>query len=228
MSDITQWRENNDRYLSAALAWLRLRLARQTKSTPPEQPAAVLKEPQSSGWFGMRKRSAGGKEPTVEKAIDDDIKNAAQAMADAAKVEPPPALVILGQRLGLSQFEQDILLLCAAMELDTRIPSLCARAQDNPNRPYPTFALSFTLFDNPTWDALSAERPLRYWRLIEINQPGATPLTMSALRADERIVNYLKGLNQLDDRLRRKSEHGRLSPVHCRGNRAPSPPFERC
>ena len=24
---------------------------------------------------------------------------------------------------------------------------------------------------------------------------------MSALRADERIVNYLKGLNQLDDRL---------------------------
>ena len=42
---------------------------------------------------------------------------------------------------------------------------------------------------------------LRYWRLIEINQPGAQPLTASALRADERIVNYLKGLNTLDDRL---------------------------
>ena len=71
----------------------------------------------------------------------------------------------------------------------------------DPGRPYPTFALAFTLFDGPHWDALSAERPLRYWRLIEINQPGVTPLTMSALRADERIVNYLKGLNQLDDRL---------------------------
>ncbi|MFX6011462.1 hypothetical protein ABTE87_22490, partial [Acinetobacter baumannii] len=36
---------------------------------------------------------------------------------------------------------------------------------------------------------------------IDINQPGATPLTAAALRADERIVNYLKGLNALDDRL---------------------------
>src|SRR5262249_10275609 len=41
----------------------------------------------------------------------------------------------------------------------------------------------------------------RHWRLIEINQPGAQPLTTSALRADERIVNFLKGLNYLDDRL---------------------------
>ena len=37
--------------------------------------------------------------------------------------------------------------------------------------------------------------------MLEINQPGATPLTTSALRADERVVNYLKGLNLLDDRL---------------------------
>ena len=42
---------------------------------------------------------------------------------------------------------------------------------------------------------------MRHWRLIEINQPGAQPLTTAALRADERIVNYLKGLNYLDDRL---------------------------
>jgi hypothetical protein len=46
-----------------------------------------------------------------------------------------------------------------------------------------------------------AERALRYWRLIEINQSGAEPLTTSPLRADERIVSYLKGLNYLDDRL---------------------------
>ena len=48
---------------------------------------------------------------------------------------------------------------------------------------------------------LSPAAPLRYWRLIEISQPGAQPLTTAALRADERIVNYLKGLNELDDRL---------------------------
>jgi hypothetical protein len=112
-----------------------------------------------------------------------------------------PTLTLLSQQLGLSRFEQEVLLLCAAGEFDPRIPSLCARAQDDLQRPYPTFALAFKLFDEPAWDVLSPERPLRYWRLIEINQPGNTPLTASALRADERIVNYLKGLNYLDDRL---------------------------
>ena len=87
------------------------------------------------------------------------------------------------------------------MELDTRIPALCARAQDDPQRPYPTFALALALFDDPAWDVLSPERPLRHWRLIEINQPGAEALTTSPLRADERILNYVKGLNYLDDRL---------------------------
>jgi ATP-dependent 26S proteasome regulatory subunit len=87
------------------------------------------------------------------------------------------------------------------MELNTRVAGLCAQAQDNPNRAYPTFALALSLFEDPSWDALSPDRPLRYWRLLEINQPGAQPLTTSALRADERIVSYLKGLNSLDDRL---------------------------
>jgi hypothetical protein len=45
--------------------------------------------------------------------------------------------------------------------------------------------------------------------LNEINQPGATPLTLSALRADERILHYIKGLNYLDDRLTPL-----LSPLH--------------
>ena len=99
----------------------------------------------------------------------------------AASLEPPPALVLLGRQLGLSVFERDILLLCAALELDTRVAGLCAQAQDNQNRAYPTFALALSLFDDPAWEALSPDRPLRYWRLIEINQPGAQPLTTSAI-----------------------------------------------
>jgi hypothetical protein len=200
MNDLTQWQENNDRYLAEALAWLRLRLAGQGKSPPTELPSVAAKGERPSGWFGKVRQRDEGPEPPVEKEPD-DAEKALRAMDDAANADPPPAMKILAQRLGLSQFEQDILLLCAAMELDTRIPALCAQYQNEPNRPYPTFALAFSIFDDPSWDALSAERPLRYWRLIEINQPGATPLTMSALRADERIVNYLKGLNHLDDRL---------------------------
>src|SRR5262249_13556932 len=36
---------------------------------------------------------------------------------------------------------------------------------------------------------------------IDVNQVAGLPLTASPVRADERIVNYIKGLNYLDDRL---------------------------
>src|SRR5919202_3587512 len=131
----------------------------------------------------------------------DQLDQAYAAMTAAAEAQPPPALVILAQRLDLSEFEQQVLLLGAAMEMNTGFAELCNNAPGNQQRPYPTFALALALFDDPAWDILSPERPLRYWRLIEINQPGAQLLTVSALRADERIVNYIKGLNYLDDRL---------------------------
>jgi hypothetical protein len=110
-------------------------------------------------------------------------------------------LVVLSDRLGLSPFEQKILLLCAAMELDPAAPGLCALAQRDERRPWPTFALALELFDDPSWEALSPRGPLRDWRLVEVTQLPGQPLTGSALRADERIVSYIKGLNYLDDRL---------------------------
>ncbi|MDZ8188800.1 MAG: ATP-binding protein [Nostoc sp. ChiSLP02] len=122
-------------------------------------------------------------------------------IAIVEEMHPPPALLLLSQKLDLSDFEQQILLLCVAMELDPSMARLCARALDNSHPPYPTFALALSLFEQPTWDALSWERPLRYWRLIEIHQSGVQPLTTSGLRVDERILNYIKGLNSLDDRL---------------------------
>src|SRR5205085_1929873 len=80
---------------------------------------------------------------------------AAQALEEAGAFQPPPALLNLAQRFGLSRFEREILLLCAALELDTRIGHLCAAAQHNPQQTYPTFALALALFDDPAWDVLS-------------------------------------------------------------------------
>lgn len=139
---------------------------------------------------------------------DAEIASAEESMSEAAAIEPPPALITLSSVLGLTEFEQSLLLLCAAMELDTQIASFCAKVQDDSQRAYPTFALALSLFDQPFWDVVSPERPLRSWRLIEIHQSGAQPLTVSPIKADERIVNYLKGLNYLDDRL-----SALLSPV---------------
>jgi hypothetical protein len=141
--------------------------------------------------------------PPAAVVTEEQVAEAAAAMALAERaMQPPPALVILGERFGLSPFERNVLLLSAAMEFDTRIPALCAQAQDDPARRYPTFALALALFhEDASWDSLSPERPLRHYRLVEIHQPGAQPLISSALLADEWVVNYLKGSNYLDDRL---------------------------
>lgn len=148
-------------------------------------------------WLKLRLQNQAG-------AIDrnaDALKEATIRMEAAANTDSPPALRLLGELFNLSLFEQHVLLLCAAVELDTQIAQLCARAQDNSNRPYPTFALALALFENPNWDIVSPQQPLRYWRLIEFNTNSTQTLTASPLRADERIVNYLKGLNELDERL---------------------------
>jgi len=146
--------------------------------------------------------ATGGPDTSIATRDASDADPLAKPAADATVAgSDTPALTLLSQRLGLSEFERQTLLLCAAMEFDTRTGALCARAQGDAGKPYPTFGLAMALFDEPAWDALSPERPLRYWRLLEINQPGTQPLIAAALKVDERIVNYLKGANYLDDRL---------------------------
>jgi len=177
----------------------------------PSASATPASAARPARWFGGRAEApmpettaAGGIRLLTapsDTVTDEQVAQAEERMHAAEAADPAPALLMLGQRLGLTRFEREVLLLCAGMELDTRIARLCALAQDDGARPFPTFALALALFESPSWDVVSPERPLRYWRLIEISQPGGQPLTASALRADERVVNYLKGLNYLDDRL---------------------------
>jgi hypothetical protein len=217
------WQARNAEYLGAALAALRQRLQaasnisramassqRAAHEPPPSEPEARPAPSNDRGpmSFFWRRSSAepaaapvpllaSPSSPTIEVPSDDPVRR----MAAASEGDPPPALLMLARRLGLSEFDRDILLLCVAMELDPATASLCASVHGQPDRDYATFAAAMNLFDRPEWEAVSPERPLRYWRLIDINQPGGRPLTASALRADERIVNYVKGLNYLDDRL---------------------------
>lgn len=67
--------------------------------------------------------------------------------------------------------------------------------------PFPTFGLAMTLLPEASWEAVSPHRPLRHWRLVEVHQSYGEPLTAARLRADERIVGFVKGMNVLDDRL---------------------------
>ena len=219
MSDINSWQDANTRYLSAAVAAIRSQLERRAggnKAAVTPAPAPVPQIQAAAPRRGVLGALLGSKAPTQPASATPQAVPGATTISDGGQaiqpqsapaapagdaMNPPPALVALCDRLGLTAFERNVLLLCAALELDTSIAPLCARAQGDAGRPYPTFALALSLFDDPAWDVLSPERPLRYWRLLEINQSPGQALTLSPLRADERITNFLKGLSYLDDRL---------------------------
>jgi hypothetical protein len=111
----------------------------------------------------------------------------------------PSALETLCTTFGLSPFERDVLLLCAGVELDSTFSRLCAAAQGDPLRTYPTFSLAMAVLPNPHWSALTPAAPLRRWRLIEFG--AGNSLTLSPLRIDERVLHYLAGVQHLDERL---------------------------
>ncbi|GAA1920943.1 ATP-binding protein [Streptomyces sodiiphilus] len=124
----------------------------------------------------------------------------------AARAHPSPApatdspLGTLTACFGLSPFEQDILLLAAAFELDPTTGARCAVACGDPARPYPTFSLALAALTDPHWSALTPVAPLRRWRLVEPSDE--TRLTSSRLRIDERVLHFLVGAPYPDSRLR--------------------------
>ena len=122
--------------------------------------------------------------------------------AEAAPEAPedrPETLARVTEAFGLSPFETAILLLCAGMELDPELPALCAAAQGDPARPWPTFGLALAALSGAHWSALSPDGPLRRWRLIDIGNGHV--LTRAPLRIDERVLHDLIGIDQLDERL---------------------------
>jgi hypothetical protein len=134
-----------------------------------------------------------------------------------ARVPDPPQLQGLSTAFGLSRFERSILLLCAAIELDSTFAGLCGMAQGDPSRPYPTFSLALAVFDDAHWSALNPAAPLRRWRLVEVQNQAGTSLTTSPLRIDERILHYLAGVHYQDERLA-----GFIHPVQSTAELVPS------
>ena len=122
------------------------------------------------------------------------------AACDAAcqALPDPAAIDRLTDSFGLSGFERDLLLLCAGVELDGELARQCAVAQGQ-TRPTVNFHLALGLLDEPHWSAMTPLRPLREWRLLDMERstdPGSSPLHI-----DERILHYLTGINYLDPRL---------------------------
>jgi hypothetical protein len=202
--DRTQWETGNGEFLAASLAWLRLLLQRHD-TVAGEAPPGVSKPPRSGlsrfGGRGTGEIERPPAAPARHPVSDEEIADGAERVRAAEQLTPRPALVELAARLGLSRFERDVLLLCAALELDPSVAYLCARAHGNSQMRYPTFGLGLEILENQAWDAVSPQGGLRFWKLVEVTPRSGEGLISAALRADERIVNYIKGINYLDDRL---------------------------
>lgn len=126
-----------------------------------------------------------------------------------------PALQTLSTAFNLTAFEQDLLILCAGVELSASFAQLCSKAQGNPQLNYPTFSLALAALPDGHWSALTPARPLRRWRLIDV-MTGES-LTQSRIRIDERVLHYLSGVSYLDDRLR-----GWIEPITIASDLPPS------
>jgi hypothetical protein len=165
---------------------------------------------QSSNWQIANHRYLMASIAAVSQILEDRVaKQQNQPLSDratvrtaleaaAAAMPAKPALEKLCDTFHLSDFERDVLLLCAGMELETMtFASLCAEVYEDPQLSYPTFNLAMSALTAPHWDAISPHRPLRRWQLIEIVH-GKT-LTYSPLQINERILHYLMGVDCLDE-----------------------------
>jgi hypothetical protein len=182
MTAATQdWDTLNAAYLQAATGWVRARLEvlARAADTPPRGWLARL--------FGPRPAPPGDRAGVAER------KRMAGAADNLRKVgHSPPMPAQLQELFGLGDFELHVLLLCLAVELDTRLRWLCARAQGEPGANYPTFALAARLFPDADWRVLMPDGPLRRLRLMEVRQPVATPLVAAALELNERVLQLCK------------------------------------
>ncbi|WP_457580083.1 ATP-binding protein [Ensifer canadensis] len=179
---------DNQRFLGAALEWLRSLLRSRTEGTDAAESQVSL--------FWRRTVPA---EPA--RSSNEEVRRARQALEEVAKSAETVPFAMLSRQLGLSAFEQDVLLLAAAIEIDSGIARSVGEAQQDPMRRAPTFELCLRLFEGGSWDALSPTRPLRGHGLIEMHQSGAASMLGAQIRIDERIAAYIKGLNYLDERI---------------------------
>lgn len=217
------WQEANHRYLNDQLRRLRLLLQRrvrwlrcQWQHDPLQTYRHQVISNAQADWL------LAGEDQHAEMhfyhadpgaaAISRSIQETEQALTRQAQAlqeaEASPALEVLGHLFGLTPFEQNVLLLCLAPELDPTFAQLYAYVQDDVTRKYATPHLALTLFAHDSGDQQTVQAsflpqaPLRRLNLVicEVALPGA-PSGARPLRLDERIADYIRGINRPDERM---------------------------
>jgi hypothetical protein len=137
-------------------------------------------------------RSVGSAEEVVPQQ---DAKEIARSLPE------PPVLERIATRFSLTEFERNVLVLCAGIELEPDFGRLCGQINGSATSNWPTFSLSFTVFPEIAyWSAATGYGALMRWRLVHVEGKSAT---RSKLRIEERVLNELKGVSVMDGHLAR-------------------------
>ena len=136
----------------------------------------------------------------IRKYLESLLEDKEPIALETVDIDESSTLAELCRIFDLTQFERDILLLCAAVELDPYVGELCAKLQGNEALNYPTLALPLSHFPRASMTVLSQLCPLQYWRLLSFGK-GLT-ITQAPLRIDRQILSYLLGVANYDEQLR--------------------------
>jgi ATPase family associated with various cellular activities (AAA)/Winged helix domain, variant len=107
-----------------------------------------------------------------------------QLAATLDEMGRPPALLQLFEAFELGAFEQDVVLLCTATELDPRFASESRLV---------TVAQALESLPDAHWAALDAAAPLRGWGIVEFAR--ATALPDSTLHLADDVLRFLMGFD---------------------------------
>jgi hypothetical protein len=154
----------------------------------------------SPAWLDANQRSLMAAIAEVRDAVARHLGAEVPETTRAAEAAAAPtALDLLCERFALSPFERSLLLLCAGVELDAAFARLCASA--SPEQGRPTFSMALAALPDAHWSAITPGAALRQWRMLELSEPRPASLLTAPLHIDERILHYLAGIQQLDERL---------------------------
>lgn len=141
-----------------------------------------------------------------------EIANVRTCLDRHARDEPPrpsdrdvpgradSALDFVCQTFGLSPFERQLLVLCAGVELEADLARYVAAATGTEGSPgHPTFALALAALPGSHWDAITPNRPLRRYQLVELGGEGGA--VYGRLRIPERVLHFLTGLQTPEPKL---------------------------
>jgi hypothetical protein len=159
-------------FLSLAVEWLLLLAER----------AAVASG--SSTWTAHRENQLQQSFSRLQSARSEDV-----------------SFVLLSQKLQLTLFEQMLLLLAVCNELSTRFAEIFSRLPESPGS-FLTLAAVKACFPSIfSWHDVDPDGPLRRLHLIELTPVSGRIQLLFPLRADERVMTFVRGSTAIDDRL---------------------------